>query len=596
MLSEILIITGVSAVFFVIAVIEIFVFLKNKRVSNELIKMKDDARNRMYEITILNKLSGRMGYPLSARNIIEIIIGSLPDIVDYSAASYMLFLPEKIIFNSYLAEPVSAGFIDEVKEKMLKSASALLNVDFKNFKMEEELRGSPLKEEPEPSVGSFFNIPLTISGEVVGLINVSHAQRNFYGSEEMTVLYKIASRASEAVTRLEELIRLENSKLNAMVASMADGVIMTDINYKIIVANPAARKAAGFENEGNLSIQDFIDGFNGKIDLKDRIEEAVRIEKVFISEELSVGGRFFKVIVSPVTDRSNWRTLGCVVVFRDITKEKEIERIKEDFTSMIVHELRSPLDSIKKMIELMRGSGIKKAKQAECFQMIYGSSSDMLELVNNLLDMAKIEAGKFDLTKQPSDIKEIVRSRISFFDITAKDAKVTISSKFGKVLPSSVSFDPHMISEVLNNLISNAMKFNIENGSVAVQVLFYKEGFGLQKEAKDSGINWFIKKDIFDIPDSLFIAVTNDGAGIAKDQISQLFNKFVQVKSVFAKKGGTGLGLAITKSIIESHGGTVGVESTEGKGATFYFTLPTAELNKSVKAEEVENKIPVKIK
>ena len=97
-------------------------------------------------------------------------------------------------------------------------------------------------------------------------------------------------------------------------------------------------------------------------------------------------------------------------------------------------------------------------------------------------------------------------------------------------------------------------------------------------EAQSARINWFIEKDIADIPDSLFVAVTNTGVGVAPDQINKLFNKFFQVKSTFAQKGGTGLGLAITKSIIDSHGGAVGVESIEGQGATFYFTLP---INKS---------------
>jgi signal transduction histidine kinase len=232
------------------------------------------------------------------------------------------------------------------------------------------------------------------------------------------------------------------------------------------------------------------------------------------------------------------------------------------------------------MIEMMRESQIKKAKQAECFQMIYGSSSDMLELVNNLLDIAKIEAGKFDLKKQKSDIKEIIKSRIMFFDISSKDANVKITSQLGKDIPNNVEFDPHTISQVLNNLLSNAIKFNKENGSVVIQALLHKKSASLQKEAKDSGIEWYIKKDITDIPDSLFVAVTNSGAGIAEDQINKLFNKFVQVKTVFTQKGGTGLGLAIAKSIVESHGGVVGAESTEGQGATFYFTLPLGASDK----------------
>jgi signal transduction histidine kinase len=364
---------------------------------------------------------------------------------------------------------------------------------------------------------------------------------------------------------------------------MTDGVIMSDMDYRVLVANPAARKAAGLENKNNLSLLDFAAGLSGKIDLRDKIEGSIRLDNIFVSDEVLLADRFFKIAISPVKDGE--RTLGCVVVFRDMTHEKEVQQIKDDFTSMIVHELRSPLDSIKKMIELMRSSVMKKARSIECLQMIYGSSSDMLELVNNLLDVAKIEAGKFTLAKQPSDIKVIIKERIMFFDVAAKDAKVIMESKFGKDVPNAVRFDPHTVSQVLNNLLSNALKFNKENGSIEVQVLLHRKEESLEKEAKDAGINWFIKNDIPDIPDSLFVAVTNTGAGIAKDQINKLFNKFFQVKTVFAKKGGTGLGLAITKSIVESHGGIVGAESTEGEGATFYFTLPVNEPDETAGAE-----------
>ena len=565
-------ITIIIIIFVIVAIVELFIFLKNKKLEGDLAKREEDVKHKMYEISILNELSDKMGYSLGVQNVIEIIKKSLPDIIDYNTVSYMMFLPEKIIFRSYIEKPVSHKFIDDVKSKMLDSISVFLNADFKNTKMEEKLWGTVLDEESYKPLGSFFNIPLTISGKVVGLLNIADARIGFYKEKEIAIVNRTAQQVTQAVTKLQEVVESEKSKLNAMVASMTDGVVMTDMDYRILVVNPAAKRAIGLENKNDFSISDFAEGLGGKFDLRDKIEESVRLEKVFLSEEISLPSGFFQIIVSPVKD--NWKSLGCVVVFRDITHEKEVERIKEDFTSMIVHELRSPLDSIKKMVELMRISEIKKAKQAECFQMIYSSSSEMLELINNLLDIAKIEAGKFQLMKQKSDIKKIIESRILFFDIAAKDAKVKITSQFGKDIPDNVEFDPHTISQVLNNLISNAIKFTKENGIVTVQALLHKKGESLEKEAKNSGINWFIKNNMADMPDSLLVAVTDNGIGIPADQIDKLFNKFVQAKTTFVQKGGTGLGLAITKSIVDSHGGVVGVESIEGKGTTFYFTLP----------------------
>lgn len=566
-------------IFIFLTIFGIFVFQKNNKIRNELSSKENDlarreknTKQKMYEIAILNKLSDKMGYSLGVQNVIEIITGSLREFVDYKAMSYMLFTPEKIIFRNYLENSLPHRFITGIKEKMLDSASALLNENLKDKNIEETVWGADLNDEIDEAVGSFFNIPLVISGKTTGLLTVSDSRPGFYKEEEMTALYKIAKQASDAVTRLQNIVESEKSKMNAAVASMTDGVVMTDADYNILAVNPAAKMALGFEDRNDLSITDFNVGLQKSFDLKDKIDESLRLEKNFLSEEIILGKGFFKISVSPVKD--SWKTLGCVIVFRDMTREKEVERIKEDFTSMIVHELRSPLDSIKKMIGSMRSSELKKTERAECYQMIYGSSSDMLELINNLLDIAKIEAGKFELIKQKSDIKKTIESRIMFFDIAAKDAKVKLASTFAKDLPEMAEFDPRTISQVLNNLISNAIKFTKENGNITIQALLHKKGESLEREAKDARINWFIKNNFSDVSDSLVVAVTDTGIGIAPDQISKLFNKFIQAKTNFVEKGGTGLGLAITKSIIDSHGGMVGAESVEGKGSTFYFTLP----------------------
>jgi len=562
----------VGAIFLIVAVAEFFVLHKNRKLEKDLVRREEETKSKLYEMEILRELGDKMGYSLNVQTVVEVIIKSLHDIVDYTVVSYMMILPEKIIFRSYVEKPVFRNFINGVKEKMLDSASAILKTDIKNMAVEETLWGTVTEEKSDQQVGSFFNIPLIISGKVAGILSISDIKPGFFNEEEMNAVESATKQVTDAVTRLQGVVEAEKSKLNAMVASMTEGVVMTDTDYQVLVVNPTAKRAMGFEDRQDLSLSDFAGGLNGKIDLHDKIEESIRLDKIFFSEEISLPSGFFKIAISPVKD--SWRTLGCVVVFHDMTREKEVERIKEDFTSMIVHELRSPLDSIKKIVELLRASAIKKAKQAEYLQMVYGSSSDMLELINNLLDIAKIEAGKFALTKKPSDIKQIIKERVLFFDIAAKDANVKISSQLGKDVPDKVEFDPHTVSQVLNNLISNAIKFNKQDGFVVVQALLHKNGASLEREAIDAGISWYIKNDIADIKDSLLVAVTNSGAGIAPDQMDKLFNKFSQVRTVFTEKGGTGLGLAITKSIIESHGGTVGAKSAEGQGATFYFTLP----------------------
>jgi len=545
MLAEI-VITIAIIVLALIAASEFFVFLENKKVKNDLAKREEDAKHKMYEISILNELSEKIGYSLSVKNVIEVIIGSLPDFIDYSVVSYMLLLPEKIIFRSYLKKSVSQKFIDQVKEKMTDSLSAILNADFRNIKTEEMLWGINLNEELNGSVGSFFNIPLVIGDKVAGLLTVADTKDGFYKEKEMTTLYKVAQRASGAVTRLQEVVESENSRLNAMVASMTDGVIMTDTDYRIVVVNPAAKKAAGLENKNGLSVLDFAKQLEGKLDLKDKIEESARMEQIFIPEEISLPSGFYKIAISPVKDK--WRPLGCVVVFRDMTREKEVERIKEDFTSMIVHELRSPLDSIKKMIEMMRESEIKKAKRKECFQMIYGSSSDMLELVNNLLDIAKIEAGKFEIFVKDHHLNKTLRDEAHTFEALARQHGLKIDMQLDDNI-SKFKFDEEKVKQVLNNLLSNAIKFTPRDGTVTIL-----------SKIQDSYAQ---------------IQVADTGSGIPDYLKAKLFHKFVQGReNGDPSEKGSGLGLVISKGIIEAHGGTIWIEDNHPRGTKFIFTLP----------------------
>ena len=566
---------------FVLSVsIGVFSYVRTRKFKKDLEKREGETKRKMYELSILKELGDRIGYSLNVQNIIDVITGSLHQFIEYSVVSYMFLNPEKIIFKVHLEKSISRRFIDDIKARMIGSLSALLSVDFKKTRIEEILSGAVLAEEIDHLVNSFFNIPLVIAGKVVGVLTIADTKTGLYKEEEMTILYKITKQASQAVTKLQEVVRTEQMKLNAMMESMSEGVVMTDPDYRILVVNPAAKKAIGFDVAKEVTVFDFVDKLSGKFDFKGKVEESVKLDKVFISDEVSLGDDFFQVIVSPVKNKdSNQKDeiLGSVTIFRNITHEKEVERMKQDFTSMIVHELRSPLDGVKKIIELMRTTKIKKDQQTNYFQMMHHSSSDMLELINNLLDVAKIESGKFQIFKELSNIKQVVSDRLLMYKVAAEDAKIKLVSVISKDVPDEANFDSRTISQVLNNLLSNAIKFSNSGGKIVVRVLLHKMGQDVRKEAGDDEIEWFLGKsqvDFTKLPDSLFVAVTNSGAGISPEGISQLFIKFSQIRNVFTQTKGTGLGLAIVKSIVESHGGVVGVESEENKGATFYFTIP----------------------
>lgn len=541
---------------------------------------------RMYELAILKELGERIGYSLNIQQIIDIITGSLRQFIEYSAVAYMLLEPEKIIFRVDLERSVNRKFIDEMRGKMIRSLSALLEKDFISTPIEEVLSGAILVEDVEEPVGSSFNIPLVIGGKVVGILTIAHTKFGLYKEEDMTILYKITRQASQAVTKLQEVVEIEQRKLNAMVESMEDGVLMTDKDFRILVANPAVRGIIGFTGQpDDLTIFDFIGNLGDKFDIRGRLEESVKHGKTAGPIELVIGESFFQIFVLPVKTSVGVNVgeiLGGVVIFHDITKERQAEKMREDFISMMVHELRSPLNGIQKTAEAMSKWDKKKAEDQtnKYSQMIFDCSSNILELVNDLLDAARLEAGRFELRKTPANIGQIIADRVKFFEASAQSSQLNLSLVLGQNLPAEAVFDPTHIAQVLNNLISNALKFTNPGGTITVKAVKHQQGKNLTMEGKETGVDIKLgeaAKKLQNVPNAVVVTVTDTGVGISTEDQKQLFNKFKQLGNhalVIDEKRGTGLGLVIAKGIVEEHGGIIGVESEEGTGSTFYFTVP----------------------
>ena len=556
-----------------------------RRIRKDIGQKEHEVKQRMYEIAILKEISDRTGYSLNVQKIVDVIMGSLNQFLEYSAVSYMLLEPSKIIFKSDLEKSVSPKFIQTIRERMLGALSALLGRDLSTTPVEETLTGAIMLDSVDFPVESYFNIPLVIGDQLVGILTVAHTKAGLYKEQEMEILYKIVNQASQAVSKLEEVVRTEQGKIAAMLESMIEGVIMTDREYRVIAANPAIKRIIGHATESLPTIFELMDTFKGIIDIKEKLEEAIKLDKMLSLENIYLRGKYYQVLIYPV--KSNSKTvegeiLGGVVVFHDVTHEKEAEKMRNDFTSMMVHELRSPLGNIKKIGELMKSSKILDDKQAsaEYVSMLYESSSSMLDLVNDLLDVAKLEAGKFDVDKQPTSIQEIITGRVKFFEGTAQGAGIMLKSFLDLRLPVTVEADTKRITQVVNNIISNGINYTQRGGTVTLECFVHDRGTLFSDEASKLGIPW-VSEGVFnaktkEFPPSVVVAVTDTGEGISDENIEKLFNKFTQFVSSVRKSDhkGTGLGLVIVKGIVDAHGGVVGVGSKVGVGSTFCFTLP----------------------
>lgn len=223
---------------------------------------------------------------------------------------------------------------------------------------------------------------------------------------------------------------------------------------------------------------------------------------------------------------------------------------KDEFTAMMVHELRAPLTVVRGTVDMfLRRPELAMQQQGrDLLKTLLESTEEMMKLVNDLLDVAKIEAGKFQVLKTKNNLGDLIKDRVAFFTSIANQKSIVITANITEPNLEG-SFDKERIIQVINNLISNSLKFTHEGGYIVVSAQ--------RKNSHD-----------------LQVSVTDNGVGIPTEKIPELFSKFKQIQRSSPEEKGTGLGLVVAKGIIESHGGEIWVESKLASGTTFYFTLP----------------------
>ncbi len=503
------------------------------------------AERHAYQAEVLREIGERIGYSLDVAKIIEIITGSLGKLLEYHTVSYMTKNGDRIIFKCILQESVNRAFVDDVKKKMLAAFSAMVNQQLNENDVDESITGTIFDENTHDPVRSFFNLPLIINNEVMGLITVASLRVGLYTEEETAVLYTITTLASNAVTKLAQVLTSEKSKLNALVASLSDGIVMVDAAWNLQVVNPQAKTMLGLP-DGAVTMLDVLDKLGGKIDLRTKIEETVKKMVSDTIPEVTVNNKTLQIFTTAVKDSGD-QPLGAVVVFHDVTHAKDIERLREEFTAMMIHELRSPLTNVRTTTDsLLRTMSQTDNEVSQSLGTIRNEVTDMLELVNDLLDVAKVEAGKFTVTKTPTDLGKLIEEVVERHKTRTTQKNIEMISQISGD-NTAVSLDAFRIRQVLTNLATNAIKFT-ESGSITIRAI--------------RGDN------------VVTVSVEDTGVGIPKEAIGDLFTKFHQLNQPQEHREGTGLGLVIARGIIEAHGGKMWVESEAGVGSKFFFTLP----------------------
>ena len=419
--------------------------------------------------------------------------------------------------------------------------------------------------------------PLLVGDDVIGVLMVFHRTVGFFGPERLGMVKAIAGQVAIAINNahLYELIRdqaerlgsmlrkeqEEASRSQAILEAVADGVVVTGPENRITFLNSSAATILGLET--TKMINQSLDAFGGifgraasawmqTINDWSNDPASFQIGESYAEQLELEDGRIAMVHLAPVILQNDF--LGTVSIFRDITHEVEVDRLKSEFVATVSHELRTPMTSIRGYVDilLMGAAGALNENQTHFLGIVKNNTERLNILVNDLLDISRIEAGRVILSPQPLDLRDVAEDVLADMLRRSQEENkpMAFSLDVAKDLPR-IRGDAERVRQILGNLVDNAYHYTPENGRITVH-MHIENGTEVQVDVEDSGV------------------------GISKEDQIRIFDRFYRGEDpLVLATPGTGLGLAIVRQLVEMHEGRIWLESTgEGKGSIFSFTLP----------------------
>jgi len=362
-------------------------------------------------------------------------------------------------------------------------------------------------------------------------------------SDESGQLAKAFNEMSSSLKDLVTEISDEKSKLANILSNIADAVIMTDKEGRLLLANKAAEHIFGFEQEKAIGkhLIETIRDYEIDRTLKSCLE---KVEEQTTQLDFGLGKQFLRVIAVPLMTEG---LTGALLLFQDLTELKSLQTMRRELVGNISHELRTPLAGIKAIVETLKDGAINNKRTTKSFLSKIDNEVDrMTQTMTELTELSRVESGGVSLKSEMVNLNSLVDDTIARLKPQAERKSIALSAKFFADLPP-VRGDKDRIYQVITNLVHNAIKFTSQNGNVSIFT-----------ELSEN---------------SALVKVSDTGIGISKENLPRIFDRFYKADKARAGEG-AGLGLAIAKHVIQAHGGNIWAESKEGKGSTFFFTLP----------------------
>jgi len=405
---------------------------------------------------------------------------------------------------------------------------------------------------------SCIRLPLLARGEVLGLLNIQSRAARHFTADDVELLTAIGNQIGIAIANAQLIDDAERRRatLDSVMNSLVDGLILVDSGGKITYWNPRATEFLGIPAAVAMGrpamgvARRIAMGSTQPERVSEQLADALlhfQTFPVIEYELLRPQRRTVQSLLFPITG-DNGQDLGYGITLRDVSREKELDRMKLQLLSTVSHELRTPLASIKGFTTSLLREDVRwdEKTQRDFLQIIDQESDRLAELIGNLLDMSRIDTGTLAMEKELIQIRTLLQEAIEA--TKPHTTKHTFVLDVPRRIPTTMA-DPRRIRQVVHNLLGNAVKYSPDGGRVTIRA-----SLGLKY---------------------LTVSVTDQGIGIPKRYHDRIFERFFQVDSASTRRvGGSGLGLAICKSIIEAHGGRIWVESEPEQGSTVSFTLP----------------------
>jgi two-component system, OmpR family, phosphate regulon sensor histidine kinase PhoR len=507
------------------------------RVTQERDTLLAEAKDRSEEFMALHAVGKKTAALLDLEEILTTVVSAAVTLTRAEQGSLMLLDPETgelyLRASQNLAEPGAQRLRIKVNDSLMGQVIQTGQPVVLSSNDLIKIRTSFL-------VKALLCVPLAVGGKTIGVLSVDNkVSSRTFSDHEVNLLSTFADYAAIAIenSRLYSSAESEHAKLNTMLRDIQDAVIVVDHEMRILLVNKAARDA--FKLAEHVVGQPLAEVIHHPrvIDLFD--QRKLRVQNWRTEIDLA-DGRILQGHLSVLSG------IGFGAIMQDITRLKELDRIKTEFVSIVSHDLRTPLTTIRGYVSLLSRVGPLNAQQQEFVTRVEDSMTNIVDLIADLLDIGRIEAG-LDWEMEPIQLQTVIYEAAQQQQPAATVKHQTLIVKVPN-LPPTIG-NARRLCQVAANLIGNAIKYTPENGRV--EVILREDGDFLVLQVRDTGI------------------------GISPEDQHRIFDKFYRVESEQTTGiSGSGLGLSIVKVIVEKHGGRVWVESEIGKGSTFTVLLP----------------------